>query len=173
MLTAKTEIEHHLDSLRTGADDYIPKSSVMNILILKIQNFIRARYRILDHYAKSLEVDPHKMTFNALDEAFLKKAVNIVEANMSNPEFLTEDFTSEMGMGRTALHLKMKAITGESTTDFVRKIRFNRACTLLKEGRYTVAEISVMVGFSSPSYFTTSFKKYVGCSPGEYSKGKW
>lgn len=113
------------------------------------------------------------MTFNALDEAFLKKAVNIVEANMSNPEFLTEDFTSEMGMGRTALHLKMKAITGESTTDFVRKIRFNRACTLLKEGRYTVAEISVMVGFSSPSYFTTSFKKYVGCSPGEYSKGKW
>ena len=74
---------------------------------------------------------------------------------------------------RTALHLKMKAITGESTTDFVRKIRFNRACTLLKEGRYTVAEISVMVGFSSPSYFTTSFKKYVGCSPGEYSKGKW
>lgn len=81
----------------------------------------------------------------------MKKAVNIVEANMSNPEFLT----------------------GESTTDFVRKIRFNRACTLLKEGRYTVAEISVMVGFSSPSYFTTSFKKYVGCSPGEYSKGKW
>lgn len=173
MLTAKTEIEHQLEGLQTGADDYIPKPFVMGILILKIQNFIRARYRILDHYAKSLEVDPHKMTFNALDEAFLKKAVDVVEANMSNPEFLTEDFTSEMGMGRTALHLKMKAITGESTTDFVRKIRFNRACALLKEGRYTVAEISVMVGFSSPSYFTTSFKKYVGCSPGEYSKGKW
>jgi two-component system sensor histidine kinase/response len=173
MLTARIETEHQLEGLQVGADDYIAKPFRMDILILKIRNFIRVRYRILDHYAKSLEVDPKKMTFNALDEAFLKRAMDIVEANMSNPEFLTEDFTSEMGMGRTALHLKMKAITGESTTDFVRKIRFNRACTLLKEGRYTVAEISVMVGFSSPSYFTTSFKKYVGCSPGEYSKGKW
>lgn len=64
-VNCKTEIEHQLEGLQIGADDYIPKPFVMGILILKMQNFIRARYRILDHYAKSLEVDPHKMTFNA------------------------------------------------------------------------------------------------------------
>lgn len=172
VLTAKTEIEHQLEGLQVGADDYIPKPFLMNILVLKIRNFIRAKYRILDHYAQSMEIDPQKLTFNAMDEAFLQKAVGIVEANLGNPDFSTDDFTSEINMGRTALHLKMKAITGESTTDFVRKIRFNKACNLLREGRYTIAEISVMVGYSSPSYFTTSFKKYVGCSPGEYTRGK-
>lgn len=170
LLTAKTEIEHQLEGLQVGADDYIPKPFLMDILVLKIQNFIRAKHRILDHYAKSMEVVPQKMTFNVVDEAFLKKAIEIVEANLSNTNFSVEEFTSEMNMGRTALHLKMKAITGESTIDFVRKIRFSKACTLLRDGRYTVAEISVLVGYSSPSYFTTSFKKYVGCSPGEYGK---
>ena len=64
----------------------------------------------------------------------------------------------------------MKAITGESTAEFIRKIRFNQACKLLKEGRYNVAEISLMVGFNTPSYFATCFKKYVGCLPSEYIK---
>ena len=73
-------------------------------------------------------------------------------------------------MSRSTLHLKMKAVTGESTMDFIRKIRFGEACKLLKEGRYNVTEISEMVGFNTPSYFATSFKKYMGCLPSEYVK---
>ena len=104
--------------------------------------------------------------------SLLKKAMEIMEQHLDDVEFSTEEFAREMCMSRSSLHLKMKALTGESTNDFIRKIRFNRACKLLKEGRYTVAEISVMVGFSTPSYFATSFKKYFGCLPSEYIKNK-
>ena len=75
-----------------------------------------------------------------------------------------------MNMSRSNLHLKLKAITGESAIDFIRKVRFKRATELLKSGRYTVAEVSSMVGFNSSSYFATCFKKYVGCLPTEYIK---
>ncbi len=75
-----------------------------------------------------------------------------------------------MGMSRSNLHLKLKAITGESTNDFIRKIKFNEASKLLLDGRYNVAEVSTIVGFNSPSYFSTSFKNYFGCLPTEYIK---
>lgn len=107
---------------------------------------------------------------NPLDEEFLTKAVSIVEKHMDNIEFSTDEFARELYMSRSSLHMKMKAITGESTAEFIRKIRFNQACKLLKEGRYNVAEISLMVGFNTPSYFATCFKKYVGCLPSEYIK---
>mgnify|MGYP000099108492 CR=1 FL=1 len=73
-------------------------------------------------------------------------------------------------MSRSNLHLKLKAITGKSAIDFIHKIRFNRACQLLKEGKYTVSEISFMVGYNTPSYFSARFKKYIGCLPTEYGK---
>lgn len=66
--------------------------------------------------------------------------------------------------------MKLKAITGKSAIDFIHKIRFNRACQLLKEGKYSVSEISFMVGYNSPSYFAARFKKYMGCLPTEYGK---
>jgi AraC-like DNA-binding protein len=75
-----------------------------------------------------------------------------------------------MNMSRSNLHLKLKALTGESALDLIRRIRFKEACRLLKDGRYSIAEISYMVGFNTPSYFATCFKKYIGCLPTEYVK---
>ena len=153
-----------------GADDYIAKPFSLSLLITKIQNIVRTRRRMLEHYSKELDVEPEKITFNALDEEILKRAVEIVKNNMDNSSFSTEDFASQMNMSRSNLHLKLKAITGESAIEFIKKIRFSEACRLLKEGRYNIAEISTMVGFSTPSYFATSFKKYIGCLPTEYIK---
>ena len=170
ILSAKTDIKDQMEGLQMGADDYIPKPFSLAILTTKIQNMMRTRRRMLDKYAKSLEVEPEKITFNAMDEALLKRAMAIVEKNMDNIEFSTDEFAREMNMSRSNLHLKLKAITGESTIDFIRKIRFNEAAKLLKDGRYTVAEVSTMVGFNTPSYFATSFKKYFGCLPTEYIK---
>ena len=170
ILSAKTDIKDQMEGLQMGADDYFPKQFSLAILTTKIQNMMRTRRRMLDKYAKSLEVEPEKITFNAMDEALLKRAMAIVEKNMDNIEFSTDEFAREMNMSRSNLHLKLKAITGESTIDFIRKIRFNEAAKLLKDGRYTVAEVSTMVGFNTPSYFATSFKKYFGCLPTEYIK---
>lgn len=170
ILSAKTEIKDQMVGLQMGADDYIPKPFSLTVLTTKIQNMMRTRRRMLERYSKSLEVEPEKITFNAMDEALLKRAMTIVERNIDNIEFSTDEFAREMGMSRSNLHLKLKAITGESTIDFIRKVRFNEASKLLKDGRYTVAEISSMVGFNTPSYFATSFKKYFGCLPTEYIK---
>ena len=103
-------------------------------------------------------------------EELLKRAVSIVEENIDNFEFSTDEFAQKMNMSRSNLHLKLKAITGESAIDFIRKVRFKRATELLKSGRYTVTEVSSMVGFNSSSYFATCFKKYIGCLPTEYIK---
>lgn len=170
ILSAKSEVKDQMEGLQVGADDYIPKPFSLSIVMTKIQNMLRTRHRMLERYSKSLEVEPEKITFNAMDEALLKRAVAIVEKNMDNIEFSTDEFAREMNMSRSNLHLKLKAITGESTIDFIRKIRFNEACKLLKDGRYTVSEVSSMVGFNTPSYFATSFKKYFGCLPTEYIK---
>lgn len=170
ILSAKTDIKDQLEGLQVGADDYIAKPFSLSVMTAKIQNMLRTRRRMLERYSKSLEVEPEKITFNAMDEALLKRAVIIVEKNMDNIEFSTDEFAREMNMSRSNLHLKLKAITGESTIDFIRKIRFNEACKLLKDGRYTVSEVSSRVGFNTPSYFATSFKKYFGCLPTEYIK---
>lgn len=87
------------------------------------------------------------MALNPLDEELLKRAIEIVERNIDNVEFLTDEFAREMCMSRSNLHIKMKSADRRTDNDFIRKVRFNRACKLLKEGRYTVAEISGMVGF--------------------------
>ena len=170
ILSAKTDIKDQLEGLQVGADDYIPKPFAIAVITSKIQNMMRTRRHMLERYAKSLEVEPEKITFNAMDEELLKRAVNIVEENIDNIEFSTDEFAQKMNMSRSNLHLKLKAITGESAIDFIRKVRFKRATELLKSGRYTVAEVSSMVGFNSSSYFATCFKKYVGCLPTEYIK---
>lgn len=170
MLSAKTDIAAQMEGLQIGADDYIAKPFPLSLLISKIQNMMRTRMRILEKYSKTMEIEPEKIAFNAMDEELLKRAIEIVEKNMDNTEFSTEDFAKAMNMSRSNLHLKLKAITGESAIEFIRKIRFKEACLLLKEGRYNIAEISTKVGFNTPSYFATSFKKYVGCLPTEYVK---
>lgn len=170
MLSAKTDLKEQLEGLQMGADDYIPKPFSMALVTTKIKNLFRTRYRAIEHYSNSLEIEPEKVALNPLDEELLKKAVSIVEQHLDNVEFSTDEFAREMCMSRSNLHLKMKALTGESTNEFIRKIRFNKACKLLKEGRYTVSEVSTFVGFNTPSYFATSFKKYFGCLPSEYGK---
>ena len=170
MLSAKADIKCQMEGLVGGADDYISKPFSMEVLRTKILNMLRTRNRMYERYSKGMEIEPEKITNNTIDEEFLRKAIAVVEKNMDNTEFSTEQFAQEMNMSRSNLHLKLKGITGQSAIDFIHKIRFNRACQLLKEGKYTVSEISYMVGYSTPSYFASRFKKYVGCLPTEYGK---
>lgn len=170
ILSAKADQKEQLEGLQVGADDYIPKPFSMAMVTTKIKNLFRTRHRAIDFYSKSLEIEPEKIALNPLDEDLLKRAVEIMEKHMDDVEFTTDEFAREMRMSRSNLHVKMKAVTGESTNEFIRKMRFSKACKLLKEGRYTVSEISVMVGYNTPSYFATSFKKYFDCLPSEYGK---
>lgn len=170
MLSAKANISDLLKGFEVGADDYFPKPFTYSVLNAKIQNMLKSRTIIKEYYSNSSEIEPEKVTFNQLDKELLTKARKIVMDNLDNSGFSADLFSSEMGMSRSSLHLKLKAITGESTIDFIRKIRFNEAAKLLLDGRYNVAEVSAKVGFNSPSYFATSFKKYFGYLPTDYIK---
>ena len=170
MLSAKTEVKEQLEGLKVGADDYISKPFYMEVVLTKIKNILRTYSLAVEYYSKSTNVEPEKLALNTLDKEFLEKAVAVVKKNLDSVVFSADLFASEMNMSRSTLHLKMKAITGESTTDFIRKIRFSEACKLLKEGKYSITEVSEMVGFNTPAYFATSFKKYMGCMPSEYVK---
>lgn len=172
ILSAKADLNEQMEGLQVGADDYIPKPFSLTLVTKKIKNILRTRYRAIQHYSNSLEIEPEKIALNPLDEELLKKAVKIVMKHLDETEFSTEEFAREMYMSRSNLHLKIKALTGESTHEFIRKIRFNQACKLLKEDRYMITEISTMVGFGTASYFTISFKKHFGCLPSEYAKNK-
>ena len=168
MLSAKSDLKWQLEGLNVGADDYIPKPFSLAAVEAKIRNILRTRMNAIRHYSDSVHVEPEKMALNKLDEEFLKKAVVEVEKHLNDTEFSADMFADGMNMSRSNLHIKMKALTGSSSMDFIRKIRMSKACEFLKDGRYSIADISAMVGYSSPAYFTTAFKKHVGCLPSEY-----
>lgn len=170
IIASRESAEEQLSSIEAGADDYVGQPFSINLLQAKVQNLLKSRYRLRHHYSASAEIEPEKITSNAIDGEFLRRAIEVVEQNLDNEEFSSNDFAQALCMSRSNLHLKMTSITGESATKFIRKIRFNHACKLLLERKYTISEISSMVGFNSPSYFATSFKKHVGCLPTEYLK---
>lgn len=168
LLTAKTETDQQIKGLEMGADDYMTKPFSINLLEAKVQSVLRSRRQLKEYYSGSKEVVPEKMAFNSIDEEFLRRAIGIVEENIAEPDFSVDKFSREIGMSRSNLYLKMKAITGESVTDFIKRIRFKKAVELLQERRHTIAEIAYMSGFNSPSYFSTAFKQFYNCMPTEY-----
>lgn len=172
ILTAKEDIDDQIAAIEAGADEYLFKPFSISILKAKVANLLKAKYRHRHHYINTAEVEPEKITSNAMDGDFIKRAIEIVEQNMDNEEFTSHDFSRELCMSRSNLHLKMTSLTGESAAKFIRKIRLNHACKLLVEGKFTISEISSMVGFSTPSYFATCFKKHIGCMPTEYVKSR-
>lgn len=168
ILSAKVQIQEQLEGLRIGADDYITKPFSISILKAKIHNLLRIRKAAIAHYTHTRQVEPKEIAGNKIDEELLIRALNIVHRHLANADFSTEMFAREMLMSRSNLHIKLKALTGESANDFVKRVRFNKACQLIKEGKLNISEISYMVGFGSPSYFATSFKRRFGCMPSEY-----
>lgn len=172
ILSANTDSKTQLDILKAGADDFMTKPFSLAVLIAKIQNIRKTHHRIEEKVTRSMEIEPAKISFNAMEEQFLNKAIAVVEKNIDNTEFSTEEFAAAMNMSRSNLHIRLKSLTGESALDFIRKIRFKEACRLLKDGRYSISEISDRVGFNTPSYFATCFKKYMGCLPTEYVKNQ-
>lgn len=170
MLSAKSDVRDQLDAMKVGADDYLPKPFSMSLLRAKIANRFRTRASAIRYYTDTPDLEPAKMAMNPLDEEFLAGALKTVEAHLDDSEFTTDAFAREMLMSRSNLHLKLKALTGGSANEFIRRIRMNRALELLKSGRYTVAEVSSMVGYGTPSYFSTSFKKFFGNQPSDYTR---
>lgn len=168
ILTAKASEESKLEGLHTQADDYVTKPFNAGELLLRIRNLIANRRIMREKFSKSFVVNPSEITSSTIDERFLQKALQIVEKNMDASDFGAEQFCSEISMSRTHVHRKLKALTGQSTTQFIRTIRLKRAVQLLRQHAGSVSEIAFQTGFNNLSYFTKCFKEFYGESPSEY-----
>ncbi|MEE4287031.1 MAG: helix-turn-helix domain-containing protein, partial [Mariniphaga sp.] len=104
------------------------------------------------------------------DQSFLNRLSAIIEANLNNEKFGVSELAREFGKSRSYIHLRLKALTGESGSRFIRRVRLEKALDLIKKNNLTVAEIAYEVGFGSPSYFIKRFHEHYGYSPGEYAQ---
>ncbi len=168
LLTVLNSINNQIEGYEIGADDYITKPFNLNLLEARIFNLIESRKKINRKFNEELKPNPKQYYHNLLDEKFIEKALEVVEKNIANTEFSAEDFASQIGMSRSNLHIKLKALTDQSATEFIRVTRLKKAIGLLSEYRYNISEVSYMVGFNSISYFNRCFKQQFGKTPSDF-----
>ncbi len=170
MLSAKTSIENRIEGLNTGADAYLPKPFNPDLLLAYIENLLKNREKLKEVFSGNSIVSPSEITTTPVDESFITKALEVVKLNMEDETFSVEELGSELNMSRSNLHRKIKALTGKSTTDFIRTIRLKEAAKKLISSNDQISEIAYKVGFNSSSYFIKSFKKEFKMSPGQYKQ---
>ena len=168
LLTALSDKQNTIIGLEAGADSYIHKPFDIDIVNSQIGNILKNRQLICESLLRGVNPNPDKVAINNLDKALIKEILNIVERELSNPEFSITNLCRETAMSRTLLYTKIKVHTGLAPNEFIRIIRMNRAMDLLKSGQYTISEIANIVGFHDSKYFSTSFKKFFGKSPSHY-----
>ena len=163
LLTAKTTIEHNLEGLKMGADDYIAKPFNINILLSRCNNLVNNRIMLQEKFSKQPQINTLILTNNILDKKFMDKVTEIIENEIDNVNFSVDQLVAQMGIARTKLFTKLKAITGQTPSDLIMTIRLKRAAYLLKNNpELNISEISDRTGFSFPKYFSKCFKKKNG-----------
>ena len=170
LLTAKAGQENKIEGLETGADDYLTKPFEAKELLVRVKNLIDLRRKLREHFSVGQVLKPGEIAVTSIDDAFLKKVMQVVEERLGNEAFSVEDLAGEAGMSRSQLHRKLTSLTGQSPSDFIRYMRLHRAMELLRKNAGTVSEIAYTVGFSGVSYFTKSFKEQFGTLPSEVNK---
>ena len=169
LLTARTAEEHMLEGLENGADDYMTKPFNMNMLQLRIQKFLDWKAKCQRDLVQKTDIQPKDITISSVDEQFMLRAMELMEANMANAEYSVENFSQDMNVSRANLYRKMIAITGKSPIEYMRIIRLKRSKQLLMNG-YRINETAYDVGFNNPKYFRKYFKEEFGITPAEFLK---
>lgn len=169
LLTAKTSLEHNLEGLKIGADDYISKPFNIEVLISRCNNLINSRRMLQEIFSKQPQMSTQKLATNPIDKQTLDRATIIIEKNLDNPQFNLKDFAKSMGMSRTNLFNKIKALTGQTPNNFISTMRLKKAAYLLKnQPELNITEIASVTGFSSSHYFSKCFKDSYQKTPSEY-----
>lgn len=172
LLTALTDERQRIFGITGGADDYIQKPFHTDYVKIKIihllQEHQKLRERLLEKLRdnKLLLSEPEKV--ESIDDAFLRKFAEQIEAVYADPEYNVEKLSETLGLSRGHLHRKIKELTGTAPVEFLRTYRLNKATQLLRQNAYTVSEVAYRTGFSSPAYFSKCFKAVYGVTPTEY-----
>lgn len=167
LLTSLSGKESHYRGLGLGADDYLTKPFDVTMLQQRIKTIVHNRELIREKALKIIKhnEDDEAIFDNELNDQFVKKMVKVVRENMGNSEFSKDGFAAALNVSPSLLYKKVKSLTNQSPTDFIKSIRLDYALNLINSKKYTITEISEFCGFSSVGYFSTVFRKHYGKSP--------
>ena len=168
LLTARGTINHQVEGLETGADDYLIKPFNTNLLLVKIRNLLAIREKLKEKYSRIVSLQPNHEEVQDPDDRFLQRLMQILEENIENSEFNVSRLVREIGMSRPVLFRKTKMLTGLSVIDLIRNVRLKKAEMLLRQKKLTISEIAFTVGFSDPKHFSKSFRNQYGKPPSQY-----
>lgn len=172
LLTALTDERQRIFGITGGADDYIQKPFHTDYVKIKIIHLLQERQKLRERLLEKLRdnklllSEPEKV--ESIDDAFLRKFAEQIEAVYADPEYNVEKLSETLGLSRGHLHRKIKELTGTAPVEFLRTYRLNKATQLLRQNAYTVSEVAYRTGFSSPAYFSKCFKAVYGVTPTEY-----
>ena len=168
LLTAKTDVASKVEGLGIGADAYVEKPFSLEYLRASIATLLSNRELVRRHFLESPLVKSETLACSKTDEEFMRKLDDYIMQCLDQADLSVDDMADAMCMSSSSLFRKLKAIIGKNPNEYLRIKRLKRAAELLQQGRYGVADISLMVGFSSSTYFSSCFKKQFGISPSEF-----
>lgn len=173
LLTALNSTEQNIEGLNRGADDYITKPFHAQLLLARANNLIRSRL-LMQHQFDKKPISGIDLTcINPLDKDILKRTAESIEQHIDDTEYDIPVLCKEVGIGRSLLYTKFKALTGMTPNNFILNYRLKHAAALLQQyPDIPIAEVSDRCGFSSPVYFSRCFKNQYGCTPQNYRKEK-
>ena len=169
LLTARDDSESKIAGFEKGADQYVVKPFEINELIARIKSLLTQGDRLRKKFSREFVLQPSDIQLGDKDMEFLDKLVRVIEKNIDNESFTVEHLQTNIGMSRMQLHRKLKALTNQSASDFIRSIRLKRAAQILRQPGMQVAEAAYLSGFNHMSYFAKCFKEQFGVLPSEYS----
>ncbi|PWV56310.1 hybrid sensor histidine kinase/response regulator transcription factor [Chitinophaga sp. S165] len=170
LLTSASSSEARMEGIGGGADDYITKPFDSALLLVKVQTIIRNRNLLQQYYQESITLKTSYVKVPAEYQDFLKRCIEIVEANLGNEDFSIKTFTQAIGMSHSSLYKKVKSISGQTINAFIRSIRLRKAAVLMLKENYTVNQAAFQVGIADNKYFREQFCKLFGMNPSAYVK---
>lgn len=168
LLTAKTSQDSQKEGYRIGADAYVTKPFDASILEQKVKNLLNTRQNLIKKFKKDIILRPKELEITSADEIFLKKSIDLIEKNITNTTFTIDDFINEIGVSRSVLYRKLKSLTGQSISEFIKTIKLKRAAQLISQTKLTISEIAFDLGFNDLKHFRKSFHKIFDELPSQY-----
>lgn len=169
LLSALGTEDSRMKAVAAGADDFFVKPCPMQMLVTRCFRLLQSQLSFADVPTAKAGEDV-SLVENVVDKNFKDKVETIIAAHLSDSDFTIDQMAEQLGWGRSVVYRRVKQLFGMTPNDYIRKVRMERAATLLVEGNHTVAEISQMVGFSDPGYFNRCFKKHFGTTPAKYGR---
>ncbi len=171
LLTALGDKDNEIKGVELGADDYISKPFSLRLLQVKVEKLIENNARLKNYFSQNSMLPDSSIDISIRDKEFLNNIISSIEKNLSNSHFGVEELSKEIGLSTSQFYRRLKQLTGQIPNAYLRNFRLQRAAKMMRENTGTnIAEIMYEVGFESSSYFSTAFKKLLGCTPTEYQR---